>query len=122
MGGTPKSIIDTIKLLLRDRPNEWLTFVFDALDECKDYDGLLEHLADLWHEHPGLSLFFSARDGVQIGSHFPCHEALITDDRNTYDIDTYIDSEVSKRYERVGMQHEQAERLKKALKRLAGGM
>ncbi|KAF2164918.1 hypothetical protein M409DRAFT_56272 [Zasmidium cellare ATCC 36951] len=122
MGGGLKATLDTIKSLLRDRSGERLRLVFDALDECKDYDGLLENLAGLKDVRPSISFFFSARSGVEIGTRFPRHQLLITNDQNADDIETYIDFEVSRRHENVGMQDAQAERLKKALKRLAGGM
>lgn len=122
IGGGLSFTVSLIKALLQERRDEQHTFVFDALDECVDYDELLQQLVDVKSKFAKLRFFFSARNGVQIGSRFPQHEAISITSGNTRDLETYVDHEVAKRYEQVGMQLEQAERLKKALLRLAGGM
>jgi hypothetical protein len=57
-----------------------------------------------------------------IAPHFPDYRHVPISTQNTDDIRTYVEREVSMRYESVGFSKDQAVRLKMALIRMAEGM
>ena len=116
------SVVSFIQSILEERPDDQITLILDALDECLNYDELLQHVAELRKTHSSIRLFFSARFGVTIASHFPDRVKAPIGTRNTVDIRNFVEREVSQRHERVGFSSDQAERLKQALIRLADGM
>jgi hypothetical protein len=118
----PSHVVTFIQSVLEECPNEQISLVIDALDECSNYDEVLRHLADLQRIHSRMRIFFSARFGVMVAPHFPDYRHVPISTQNTDDIRTYVEREVSMRYESVGFSKDQAVRLKLALIRMAEGM
>lgn len=118
----PSSVVQFMGSILEETPDDQISLIIDGLDECFNYDEVLRHVANLQAVHPHMRLFFSARDGVNITSHFPKARLLPVSINNADDIRTYVETEVSMRYGQVGLTDDQAARLKIALNRLAEGM
>lgn len=112
--------VSTLKDVLEEYGEEQITFVFDALDECKDQEEFMACLASLTKSKAKLRVFVSTRFGANIADHFVRSRSLNVGTRNSRDIQGYIESEVSKRGGR--MSSGQAERLKKALSEHSDGV
>ena len=107
--------------VLAEHSNENFVFVFDALDECSSLTEFLDSLLKVKMLSPNLKLFMSGRFEVGLPRPFnPQHVAI--DSSNSFDIVTFIETEVDRRYQGSNWTAEQAKRLKKALKRYASGM
>ena len=109
---TLRVIISTLKEVLKAREDEQITIVFDALDECKDQGEFLRYVSELMMTAPKLSVFISTRFGVDL-SYFETYRTLNIGSKNSTDIESYIESEISKRGKNMNPQ--QANRLRKAL-------
>lgn len=118
----PSSVVMFMRSILEETPDDQISLVIDALDECANYDDLLRHLSDLQAAHRQLRIFLSARDGVAVASHFPTFQRIPIAMRNADDIRDYVEKEVSCRFKDVGLSNDQATRLKEVLIRLADGM
>ncbi|KAK3668877.1 hypothetical protein LTR22_000357 [Elasticomyces elasticus] len=119
------SMLVTMREIISEHPAGQVTIVIDALDESKDSFDLMTQLTHIARPEAKVRIFMSARPGIDICPPFAeekCRNVMIGSSTNTSDLRTYVDLEVSKRYESSGMSAAQAERLKAALIHLADGM
>ena len=98
------------------------TIVVDALDECSDYDFLLQRLRNATDSQPNVKLVFSSRFQVKVDEYFPSPSIVTIESQNAGDIERFIDIEIPKRRVGSGMTDDQASRFKKALLDRASGM
>lgn len=115
------TIMSTLKEVLQERGDEQMTFVFDALDECKDQGEFLTCLADLMDSARNLRVFISTRFGIDVGQFFGSYLSISVGAQNSNDIRTYVESEVTRRGS-SSMSADQAVRLKNALNTQADGV
>ena len=73
--------------------------VIDALDECTDWQKLLEILRNASGRHPGnLKVFCSSRPGVSLEKYFPDRtRKLLTEDLTVDDMERYVRQEIFSR-------------------------
>ena len=116
---TLRATISTLQQILRDREGEQITFVVDALDECKDQDEFVGCLSELITSNRNLRVFVSTRFGVDL-SCFETYRTLDIGSKNSHDIKAYIESEISRRGSNMSPQH--ADRLKNALAKHSDGV
>ncbi|KAK5701229.1 hypothetical protein LTR17_022764 [Elasticomyces elasticus] len=119
------SMLVTMREIISEHPAGRVTIVIDALDESKDSFDLMTQLTYIARPGANVRIFMSARPGIDICPPFTqkqCRNVMIGSSTNIRDVRTYVDLEVSKRYEGSGMNAAQAERLKAALIHLADGM
>ena len=119
---TLSAALSALKDIFQEKQGEQVTLVFDALDECSDYDQFLGALSELTLSKSELRIFVSSRFGTDLGPYLPSHQKLPISQLNAGDISSYVDTEVAKRYPGSGMSQEQSERLKAAIKRYADGV
>lgn len=115
---------DTYRLLqkvLASRDDQF-TMVFDALDELSDYEGFLNTLKRLHASGAKLRILFSSRYGIDFRSRFINMVTLPIDSRTASDISAYVETEIEKRRERIGLNDSQAKRLEAVLIKSAEGL
>ncbi|KAM0259207.1 hypothetical protein ACHAQJ_003412 [Trichoderma viride] len=125
LAGLGLSAEDCVQLLddvLTSDPSTHFTIVIDALDECTDYDGLLQSLCDTAQSNKNVRFAFSSRFQVKVDSYFPKAAIVTIATQNQHDIQRFLDIEIPKRRAGSGMTDDQASRLNKALMSKADGM
>ncbi|KAF1957279.1 hypothetical protein CC80DRAFT_41626 [Byssothecium circinans] len=113
-------VLSNLKTILHERGEIQKTFVFDALDECKEPGKFLEYLADVMKAVPKLRVFISTHFGLNVGDYFDSPRLLSVGEQNSADINSYVNREVGRRGKK--MTPHQAERLKRALNKQADGV
>ncbi|TVY27656.1 E3 ubiquitin-protein ligase [Lachnellula hyalina] len=103
-----------------DRPR--ITIVIDALDECVNFNKLLEILQQVFVSQDGVRIFFSSRFDVDVHRHFPNAQKIVIEQQNGPDILKYIDTEISERRVGSGLTDKQASELKSIVMRRHEGM
>ncbi|TKA44571.1 hypothetical protein B0A54_04521 [Friedmanniomyces endolithicus] len=118
------SLVRLLQEVILEHPSRQVTFVVDALDECSDRSELVTRLKEIARSGASVRIFVSARPHISISPAFDrrTYQTVIMESLNIDDIRSYVDVEVSKRYEISGMDPSQADRLRAALKRQADGM
>jgi hypothetical protein len=109
-------------------PNDQISLIIDALDECADLDNLLSYLKKLRDDSGRkrkLRILFTSRFGAFVHDHFPDAKRMEILDKNADDIENYLNYEVPTTEERGrlhnAMTDKQAERLRIILRRRAQG-
>jgi hypothetical protein len=103
-----------------ERPR--ITIVIDALDECVNFNKLLEILQQLFASKDKVRIFFSSRFDVDVQRHFSDIQKIVIEQQNGPDILKYIDTEIVERRVGSGLTDEQAVELKSILMRRHEGM
>ncbi|TVY15851.1 E3 ubiquitin-protein ligase MIB1 [Lachnellula arida] len=103
-----------------DRPR--ITIVIDALDECVNFNKLLEILHQVFASTDRVRIFFSSRFDVDVNRHFPDAQKVVIEQQNGPDILKYVDTEISERRVGSGLTDEQAVELKSIVMRRHEGM
>lgn len=98
------------------------TLVVDALDECLDYDSLLQELHNACSQNTNARVFFSSRFEVKVQDYFPEARCVEIREQNTNDIDRFLDTEIRRRRLGSGMTDIQVIRLRHVLTQRASGM
>ncbi|TVY39500.1 putative ankyrin repeat protein [Lachnellula occidentalis] len=123
--GGGMELVDCITLLegivaKEDRPR--ITIIIDALDECVNFNKLLEILRQVCFSTDSVRIFFSSRFDVDVHRHFPNAQKIVIEQQNGPDILKYIDTEISERRVGSGLTDEQAVELKSIVMRRHEGM
>lgn len=98
------------------------TIIIDALDECEDYDMLLQFLLSTTKTTRNVRLAFSSRFQVQVDAIFTNVVTVTITSQNKEDIKEFLNIEIPKRRVGSGMTDGQADRLKTVLMARASGM
>lgn len=125
LSGTALSAEDCISLLddiFSSTQHCRYTIVIDALDECDDFDCVLQCLKDASQGHENIRLFFTSRWQVKVQNYFPEARTVSIQTRNSQDIERFLDVEISRRRVGSGMTDSQADRLRRVLIGRASGM
>ena len=103
-----------------DRPR--IPIVIDPLDECVNFNQLLEILQQVFASKDNVRIFFSSRFDVDVHRHFSEAQKIVIEQQNGPDILNYIDTEIAERRVGSGLTDEQAVELKSILMRRHEGM
>ncbi|KAI0967821.1 hypothetical protein F4678DRAFT_465083 [Xylaria arbuscula] len=98
------------------------TIVIDALDECKNYDALLESLKKAIGSNNNVRVAFTSRLQVKVDDVFPDAAAVTIDSRNKGDIQRFLGIEIPKRRVGSGMTDSQATKFIELVVGKASGM
>lgn len=107
--------------LVRTQPKTRFTLVIDALDECEDYDGLLEELQSL-PKADNLRFFFYSRLEVDVRRVFKHVREVTILSQNSGDINRFLDIEIPRRRDGCGITDTQIDTLRGILTARAHGM
>ncbi|PGH09227.1 hypothetical protein AJ79_05756 [Helicocarpus griseus UAMH5409] len=109
-------------LIANSRERKGVVIVVDALDECSDYDALLEALRTVSNGASNVKLLFSSRMGVPVYKYFNnCQQELIIE-QASQDVKMFIETEINCRRRPSYMTPELSAELLATLSNLSGGM
>jgi len=121
-GLSDKDCIQYLASIFGTNKTTHYTIMVDALDECRDYDALLESLAQAVGSNKNVRIAFTSRLQVKVEDHFPEVAIITIESQNMDDIKKYLEIEIPKRRVGCGMTDTQEAKLRKLLLEKATGM
>jgi hypothetical protein len=125
LAGTGLTLTDCVQFLgaiFSSNKKTHYTILVDALDECADYDALLDSLKQAVGSNKNVRIAFTSRLQVKVEDSFPDVATLTIDTQNMDDIKSFLDIEIPKRRVGSGMTDAQEAKLRELLTEKATGM
>lgn len=122
VGLTAEDCVQMLEDIFSCDQSQRFTVVVDALDECLDYDSLLDALQRAASTNKNVRVFFSSRLQVKVQDYFERNVCVDVDENNIEDIKRFLDIEIPRRRAGSGMTDSQAQRLVDTLVAKASGM
>ena len=122
VGLTAEDCVQMLDDIFSARHDQKFTLVVDALDECLDYDALMDALRSATSANKNVRLFFSSRLQVKVQDYFEDSICVDVGGNNIEDIKMFLHIEIPRRRAGSGMTDSQAQRLVDALVAKASGM
>ncbi|KAK2596014.1 hypothetical protein N8I77_013525 [Diaporthe amygdali] len=122
VGLTAEDCVQMLDDIFSTGQDQKFTVVIDALDECLDYDSLLDALQSAASTNKNVRVFFSSRLQVKVQDYFEENVCVDVGDNNIEDIKRFLNIEIPRRRPGSGMTDSQAQRLTDTLVAKASGM
>ncbi|KAK4169610.1 hypothetical protein QBC43DRAFT_36933 [Cladorrhinum sp. PSN259] len=121
-GLSDKDCVQYLKAIFGANQTTRYTVMVDALDECRDYDALLELLQQAVGRNKNVRIAFTSRLQVRVKDAFPDVKTVTIESQNLDDIKRFLEIEIPKRRVGCGMTDAQEAKLRKLLLERASGM
>lgn len=122
VGLTAEDCVQMLDNIFSAGHDQKYTLVIDALDECLDYDELVNALQKTSSTRKNVRIFLSSRFQVKVQDYFEGNVCVEVGQNNVKDIQRFLDIEIPRRRPGSGMTDRQAQRLVDTLVAKASGM